>query len=637
MRIDPCRVASVDRAREIQHMCGLAGKVVFDGNGVRPELLKRMCDSLVHRGPDDQGFYIDGSVGFGHRRLSIIDLATGRQPISNEDRSIWVMLNGEIYNYVELRADLQRRGHRFATASDTEVIAHLYEERGERCLDSLRGMFAIALWDARSNALLLARDRVGKKPLYYAQLAHGIVFASELRALSADPDVRRDLDLEALDAFLSLQYVPTPLTMFKGVRKLPAGHFLRCSRNGVTLHEYWDVSFDDVRDDGRRWGDELRSCLEEAVRIRLRSDVPLGAFLSGGLDSSTIVAFMAEQLPNPVITCTATFDESAHDERHEAHGVAVRFGCEHHEKAIQPNLRDLPLRLAGVFDEPFADPAAIPNYLIAEAAREHVKVALSGDGGDELFAGYWRHAREQTERRLRAFGPVATTMVPALAPWLAPPGRRAGLARLGMPVSQAYAWKHSGIFFDDAAKADLYARGLADACRQFDPSARFREYYDRCSASDPVSKALYVDFKTSLVDGILVKVDRTSMAHGLEVRSPLLDQEVVELAARVPPALKLRRGRGKHLLAQAVADRLPASVVNRRKHGLTTPIGRWLRDEWREIAEDCLFGQQAVARDLFNARFLRSLWTTHLGGGESHAQQLWMLVTLELWQRRQLA
>jgi asparagine synthase (glutamine-hydrolysing) len=620
-------------------MCGLVGKVAFDADGlVTPALMKRMCDTLAHRGPDDEGYYVNGRIGLGHRRLAIVDLRSGRQPIPNEDRSVWVALNGEIYNYVELRDDLVRRGHRFTTATDTEVIVHLYEERGEDFVNALRGMFAIALWDGRSNVLLLVRDRVGKKPLYYSVLgARGLAFASEIRALVVDPEVERRIDPEAVDAFLSVEYVPAPLTIYKSIRKLPPGHLLRCSATGVSLREYWDLPItDEPAASGAPWHDELAGLLTEAVRVRLRSDVPLGAFLSGGIDSSTVVAFMAELLPRAVVACTATFEEAEHDERMQAREVAVRLGCDHRERLVKPDVRDLLGRLVKAFDEPFADPAAIPSYLLAEAAREHVKVALTGDGGDELFAGYWRHGRQDLERRLRrAFGPIATSVVPALAPWLAPAGRRAGLAPLGMAASQAYAWKHSGLLFAPALKRRLYTDGFAETCRDFDPSERFRRYYERCPSTDPLSRALYVDFKTSLPDGILVKVDRTSMAHGIEIRSPLLDQTVVEFAARVPSLFKLRGGRGKHVLAQAAAGRVPDAVLARPKHGMTTPIAQWIRREWREVAEDCLLGRAALQRGLFEPRFVESLWRTHLSGRDLYAHHLWTLITLELWHRHQ--
>jgi asparagine synthase (glutamine-hydrolysing) len=419
------------------------------------------------------------------------------------------------------------------------------------------------------------------------------------------------------------------------VRKLPAGHLLRCADGRVTLREYWDVPVagDEVASEAS-WRDGLLALAHDAVRLRLRSDVPVGAFLSGGLDSSLVVALMAGGLPRPVVTCTAAFDDAAHDEREAARRVARFVRSEHHEQLVHADAADLPVRVARAFDEPFADAAAVPNFLIAEAARRHVTVALSGDGGDELFAGYWRHARARLEDQVRrVLGPAA----PAIAPFvgrLAPERRRAGLLPLGMAPGQAYAWKHAGLVFDPALKTGLYSAGLADACRGFDPSARFRDLYQAAPARDPLTRALYVDLKTSLVDGILVKVDRTSMAHGLEVRSPLLDQEVVEFAARVPASLKLTRRRGKHLLTQAARSLLPPTVVDRPKHGLTTPVGRWLRGEWRALAEDCLLGRTAVERGLFDPRFVSGLWRTHLAGDNLYAAHLWTLVSLELWHRR---
>jgi asparagine synthase (glutamine-hydrolysing) len=618
-------------------MCGLVGKMIARRDGVvAASLMKAMCDRLAHRGPDGDGYYIDGGIGLGHRRLAIIDLPGGGQPIANEDESVWVVLNGEIYNYKPLRADLAARGHRFHTESDTEVLVHLYEEHGESFVDRLHGMFAIALWDARTRTLLLVRDRVGKKPLYYSELASGgVAFASELDALLVDPDVKRDVDPEAVDAYLSIQYVPAPLSIYKAIRKLPAGHVLRCTEAGVTLREYWDVAFEPRHGDvsnTAQWRDELAARLSAVVKERLQSDVPLGAFLSGGLDSSVVVSFMAEALADPVVTCTATFDDDDHDERRQARAVAQHLHCEHHEQAVHPNVTDLPSRMAEVFDEPFADPAAIPNYLLAGAARQLVTVALTGDGGDELFAGYWRHARAGLESRTRrALGPAVASLVTRLAPET----RRAGLLPLTMPPAQAYAWKHSGLLFDPELKRGLYTVGFAETCRGLDPSERFRRYYERCPSADPLDRALYVDLKTSLPDGILVKVDRTSMAHGLEVRSPLLDHTLVEFAAGMPASLKLHGRQEKYLLAQVAADRLPPTLVGRPKHGLTIPLGRWLRHQWREAAEDCLFSPTAFGRGLFEPKFVRSMWDGHQAGKDLYTHHLWLLVMLELWHRQQ--
>ena len=619
-------------------MCGLAGKMIARRDGVVPaSLLKAMCDRLAHRGPDGDGYYIGDGVGLGHRRLAIIDLPGGRQPIANEDETVWVVFNGEIYNYQALRAELAARGHRFRTESDTETIVHLYEEHGESFVDRLHGMFAIALWDARARTLLLVRDRVGKKPLYYSELAGGgVAFASELDALLVDPEVKRDIDPEALDAYLSIQYVPAPLSIYKSIRKLPAGHILRCAGAGVTLRQYWDVSFGHDAEAGASdlngWRDALSARLDAVVRERLQSDVPLGAFLSGGLDSSVVVSYMAEAQPHPVVTCTATFDDDDHDERQQARAVAAYLHCDHHEQAVHPKVTDLPVRMAAVFDEPFADPAAIPNYLLAGAARRFVTVALTGDGGDELFAGYWRHARAGLETRTRrVLGPAVGSLIARLAPET----RRAGLLPLTMAPDQAYAWKHSGLLFDPELKRGLYTQGFAEVCRGFDPTDRFRQLYQRYPSADPLDKALYVDFKTSLPDGILVKADRTSMAHALEVRSPLLDHTVVELAAGLPSALKLHGRQEKYLLAQVAAARLPASLLGRPKHGLTIPLARWLRHDWREVADDCLFSPTAHSRGLFEPKFVRSLWDGHQAGRDLHTHHLWLLVMVELWQRAQ--
>ena len=604
---------------------------------VAASLLRAMCDRLAHRGPDGDGYYINGSIGLGHRRLAIIDLPGGRQPIANEDESVWVVFNGEIYNYKALRADLAARGHRFRTESDTEVLVHLYEEHGESFVDLLHGMFAIALWDARMRALLLVRDRIGKKPLYYSELAAGgVVFASELDALLVDPEVRRDVDPEAVDAYLSIQYVPAPLSIYKGIRKLPAGHVLRCTEAGVTLREYWDVDFGQSKSgdagDTDRWRDELAVRLSTVVTERLQSDVPLGAFLSGGLDSSVVVSFMAESLKDPVVTCTATFDDDDHDERQQARAVAEHLHCAHHEQGVHPNVIDLPSRMAEVFDEPFADPAAIPNYLLAGAARQFVTVALTGDGGDEVFAGYWRHARARLEASTRrTLGPAVASLVSRLAPET----RRAGLLPLTMAPAQAYAWKHCGLLFDPALKRRLYTAGFAGTCLGLDPSERFRQYYERCPSADPLDKALYVDLKTSLPDGILVKVDRTSMAHALEVRSPLLDHTLIDFAAGMPSSLKLHGRQEKYLLARVAAGRLPAKLIGRPKHGLTIPLARWLRDEWRDVAEDCLFSPRALGRGLFEAKFIRALWNGHQAGKDLYTHHLWLLVMLELWHRQQ--
>ena len=457
-------------------MCGIAGKFVFEqGERVPRDLLQRMCDSIAHRGPDDEGFYLNGPIGLGHRRLSILDLDAGRQPIANEDRTVWVVFNGEIYNYLELRDDLIRRGHRFRTATDTEVIVHLYEERGVDFVSALRGMFAIALWDERARTLLLLRDRVGKKPLFYTVIpGRGLIFGSEIKAILQDADVKRELNLEALDSYLSLLYVPAPLTMFRGIHKLPAGHVLICTPDKVTVKEYWDLSFRrEPTRSARECQDQLEEILSEAVRIRLRSDVPLGAFLSGGVDSSSVVTLMAAELDRPVVTCSVGFHERAYNELPHARAVAERLRCEHHEHTIEPDVRELVPRIVRFFDEPFADSSAIPTYYVSQIARRHVTVALSGDGGDEVFAGYSRHYLERLEDRLRrVLGRSGTELLSRAAAHLPPVKGRNMLQRLGMPPDAAYASKHGGFLFDGMLKAQLYSDGVRVLRTPLNPGRR---------------------------------------------------------------------------------------------------------------------------------------------------------------------
>lgn len=618
-------------------MCGIAGKFVLGhGEKISAELMTRMCNTLAHRGPDDEGYYIDGPVGLGHRRLSIIDLESGHQPISNEDETVWVVFNGEIYNYVELRRQLVEQGHRFRTSTDTEVIVHLYEEMGEAFVTQLRGMFAIALWDRRLQRLLLARDRVGKKPLYYAyQPGRGISFGSEIKAILENPEVRRDLDLQALDAYLTVLYVPGPLTIFKEVRKLEPGHLLVCTRDKITVKQYWDLVYpsEPVNDDEDACLAQLQIVLREAVKIRLRSDVPLGAFLSGGVDSSAIVAFMAEQLDRPVLTCSVGFKEEHHNELPYARDVARRLGCDHREQIIQPMVKELIPRLVHFFDEPFGDSSAIPTYYVSQMARQHVTVALSGDGGDEIFAGYSRHYLQALEGRLRgllgAAGVKAISGIEAVLPRMK--GKNT-LKKLAMTPDMACAWKHCGFLFTPLEKSALYSSGLAEECKDFDPTERFRQLYNQCSASNPLDKALYVDIKTYLTDDILVKVDRMSMAHALEVRAPLLDHKFLEFTAALPPSLKLKGRRTKFLLRRVLDGKVPEEVLTRKKHGFTMPLAEWLREPLREMAEDCLLSTKAVQRGFFDPGYVGRLWNRHLRG-EDLSHHVWMLMMFELWHR----
>jgi asparagine synthase (glutamine-hydrolysing) len=614
-------------------MCGIAGKFTLDGRAVDPGLITRMADRLAHRGPDDAGYHVTGPIGLASRRLSIIDLATGRQPISNEDGTVWVVLNGEIYNFVELRAELERRGHRFRTRTDTEVIVHLYEEKGPGLLADLRGMFAFAVWDRRQRRLLLARDRLGEKPLFYTHRpGRALLFASEMKSLLVDPDLRLSLNVAAVDQYLSLLYIPAPASIFREIAKLPAGHYLICSERGIEVHEYWDVPLPPEGDEDRLDEETLRARLHEAVRIQLRSDVPLGAFLSGGVDSTTVVATMAEDLGPEIMTCSVGFPEEGYSELPYADAVAARLGSRHQSRLVEPPSRELIERLAWHFDEPFGDSSAVPTWEVSGLARERVKVALSGDGGDELFGGYSRHAIEMWEHTLRRCGRVASWTMARVAAALPPRLRgRNSLARLDTPADEACAVKFQFGGGAPRLKARIYAAGFREAIAATDPLAPFKAAYARAGKADPLNRILYVDLKTYLADDILVKVDRMSMAHGLEVRAPFLDHRLVELVARLPGRTKVPGPATKPLLRAILDGRVPRSAWDRPKHGFTAPIGGWLRNGLSDWVEDRLFSRSSLGRDLFDQKGLRRLWEDHLTGRGDHAHEIWLLLMLETW------
>ena len=621
-------------------MCGIAGKFVFGKHEtVPPALLKRMCDALHHRGPDEEGFHFEESVGLGHRRLSIIDLAAGQQPLCNEDGTVWIVFNGEIYNYVELREDLIKKGHTLRTSSDTEVIVHLYEEYQEDFVRWLRGMFGLAIWDRRQKKLVLARDRMGKKPLYYAVLpGRGLLFGSEIKAILQDSQVSREIDLVALDAYLSLLYVPSPMTIFKGIQKLPAGHIAVCTAESISVREYWDVPcLPPYARSESELLEELDSILRESVKIRLRSDVPLGAFLSGGVDSTSVVTYMSDALDRPVVTCSVGFNDPAHDELVYAKEVAGQRRCEHHEDVVQPNIAELVPKLARLFDEPFADSSAVPTYYVSEMARRHVTVALSGDGGDELFAGYSRHGLQCLEARLRGMlGSVGTHALAKVASWLPAMKGRNTLRKLGMTPDASYALKHAGYVFSHDRKMQMNDASLRSSLRDCDPAATFRKLYDRCEATDPLTKALYVDLKTYLVDDILVKVDRMSMAHALEVRAPLLDQNFVEFVMRLPRSLKLNGRTTKVALKMLLNGRVPEKIVNRKKHGFTMPLGATLRGPLDGMVRDTLLSPRFRQRGYFDPDVVKGMCEEHASGTHDHADRIWTLLMFELWHREYL-
>ena len=624
-------------------MCGIAGILEFGASpgGERGELLRRMTRTLTHRGPDAEGYRLEPDIALGHRRLSIIDLATGDQPLSNEDGSVWVIFNGEIYNYRDLARELEGKGHRFATQSDTEAIVHAYEEWGTECLARLEGMFAFAVWDSRRRRLFLARDRLGKKPLYYAQLDRALVFGSELKALLPFPGLERDLDPEAISDFFSLLYVPAPKSIFRRVRKLAAGHFLLADPAGVRVSRYWDVSFA-PRDaaDEHAAAARLVEVLSDAVARRLRSDVPLGAFLSGGLDSSIVVGLMAGALPTPVLTSSIGFGEEDYNELPYARQVAGHFHTDHHEHVVAPDALEVLDRLAWHYDEPFGDASAVPTYYVSQLARAHVTVALSGDGSDESFAGYRRYYFDVRENLVRQWIPQTLRrplfgLLGAIYPkadYLPQVLRgKAFLSNLARTPWGAYFHSVSGISAED--KASLLGSDVRASARGYDTCDLFEQLYRDADGPDPLSRIQYIDFKTYLPEDILTKVDRASMAHSLEVRCPFLDHRVVEYAAGLPSGLKLRGTNTKRILKEAFGPLLPPGILQRRKMGFVVPVGDWLRHDLRDLVEDRVLAG-SLEHGLFDSAVLRKWWSEHRHGRRNRTTELWAVLMFNSWHAR---
>ena len=624
-------------------MCGISGIVYTDPrHPVDRHLMRRLTTILAHRGPDSDGFYWGEGAALGHRRLSIIDLATGDQPMFNQDRTKAVVFNGEVYNFRELRIELEQRNHRFSTASDTEVIVHAWEEWGDAGISRLRGMFALALWDIPRRRLLLARDRVGKKPLYYVHDGERLLFASELKALLCDPSVKRIVSAPALDDYLSFGAVPAPRTIYQGIHQLPPAHWLVWEDGRIRTVEYWDVVYGQSRrlSEGE-YLERFESIFSDAVGRRLISDVPLGAFLSGGVDSTAVVAEMAAHSGHPVATTTITFSDSKFDEAPHARAVAQALGTAHQEVTVDARAVDILPRLVWYLDEPFADSSAVPSYYVCRAARQRVTVALSGDGGDEVFAGYeWRYGLSLLESRVRrrlppwfqrdVLGPLAAIWpkadrLPRALRW------KFLLRNLSMDHESAYF--HDMSLFTPADKLTLLTDEFRRELGGYTPFSGFRRHFDRVQGLDHLSQIQYVDFKSYLANDILVKMDRMAMANSLEVRSPLLDHEVVEFAAGLPPDLKYHGRTSKYLLKRYTARRAPASGVYRRKMGFSIPLSAWLRGELRPTGEDLLLSDRALARGYFDPDQVRAIWRQHQRGEREYPHQIWALMVLELWHR----
>jgi len=622
-------------------MCGIVGQARQDRATPDQSVLERMCDALEHRGPDSRGIHIEPGAGLGIQRLRIIDLTSGDQPIFNEDGTVAVVFNGEIYNFRELREELSGRGHRFSTRSDTEVIAHLYEELGPACVERLHGMFGLAIWDRRRRRLVLARDRLGKKPLFYALRGGVLSFASELGALLQDPTIPRELGLEGLDAYLAFRYVPSPLTAFRAVRKLPPAHTMIFEDGTPRIARYWQLDFSAKRhfDSEEDALDELRIQLRRAVRRRMVADVPLGAFLSGGLDSGAIVAAMAEASREPVKTFTIGFSSTGLDERALARLVAERFATEHHELVVEPNAVDILPRIVRHHGEPFADATSVPTFYLAEMAREHVTVALNGDGGDEGFAGYRRYVAGLFGARLERVPGFTREAVAALVKRLPPSGRvdswRNRARRLGGTLPLDAAGRHLAYMTDlqGLHRDGLYTEEFRAAlgCSRVEP--RFRELWAATSANNVLDRMLEVDTLSYLPDDLLAKVDIATMACSLEGRSPLLDHELVEFAASLPPELKLDGRQKKVALRRAMKGWLPDEILTAPKRGFQPPIADWFRGELRGYARELLLDRRSLDRGYFRPEALAALLDEHAAGVADHAQGIWTLLVLELWHR----
>ena len=619
-------------------MCGITGKVSLAG-AVERDLLERMCTVIEHRGPDSRGIFLDEGVGLGVQRLRIIDLETGDQPIFNEDGSVVVVLNGEIYNYEQLRTELRRRGHTLSTQSDTEVIVHLYEDHGADCVRHLHGMFAFAIWDGRRRQLLLARDRVGKKPLFYALESETLWFGSEAKSILQDPAIDRQMDGDAIDCFLQLEYVPDPLSAFRGLRKLAPAHTLLWREGAVEITRYWKLSY-------RRGPiatepeahEEIRAQLLEATRLRLRSDVPLGAFLSGGVDSSAVVAAMAKQSKR-VKTYSIGFDVEEYDETAYAREVARLYDTDHEELRVEPSAMDVLPRLVWHYGEPFADSSAIPSFYLAELTRRHVTVALNGDGGDENFAGYPRHVGSVFTDRVGRWPRPALVALATAADVLGPDSRgnsfrsrfhRVTHTALAPPEQRYTRWFMA---FDPAERALLYTPEFASSLGDVFAHAAFVTAYRESDAEDYVNRLLDVDVQTYLASDLLVKMDIASMAHSLEVRSPLLDHRFMEFAAGLPGTWKLRGRTTKKLFKDALRPWLPEHVLYREKQGFAVPLETWFRRQLKELPAEILLDPRTLERGLFREEHLRRIIVEHVNGVRDRQKQIWSLIQLELWLR----
>src|SRR5438094_1418874 len=624
-------------------MCGIAGIVNKDGAPVDRELLTRMNEAIRHRGPDDDGFYFSDGVGLAMRRLAIIDLAHGQQPIHNQDRTAWIVFNGEIYNYRELREELEKLGHQLYTNSDTEAIVHAYDQWGTDCPKYLRGMFAFAIWDERTKSLFLARDRVGKKPLLYAEVNGNLVFGSEFTALLANPDVSRDVNLEAIHHYLSFICVPAPLTAYQEIKKLEPGHSLLWRNGEVRIERYWQLDFSRKTNlNEADAGERVVELLREAVRVRLMSEVPLGAFLSGGIDSSAVVALMAQESSEQIKTFSIGFDEKDFSELHHARRVAEHVGADHHEFVVRPDAMEILPTLVEHYGEPFADSSAIPSYYVSRETRRYVTVALNGDGGDECFAGYERYAAMNLAQRYARLVPavIRNGVIRNFARALPQAQSRKNPLRKAQrfvdaaslsPVQRYLRWVSA---FDEQAKLDLYSNDFRNETAAFSTVAFIEPWFAKANGSGIVDASLLTDTMTYLPNDLLVKMDIASMAVSLEARSPFLDHHLMEFAASLPEGLKLRGMTTKYLLKRVLKKFVPEENLSRAKMGFGVPINHWFRGAMQPSLRETLLSEKALARGLFNRASVRQLIDQHVANKVNHEARLWSLLMLELWFER---
>lgn len=624
-------------------MCGIAGFTRFKSLDIQPEsLLSQMGERLRHRGPDASGHYMNPRVGLCHQRLSIIDVSdAGNQPMTSRSGRFVLIYNGEIYNFEQLRQHLVADGVDFKSHSDTEVLLALYEREGTACLNRLNGMFAFAVWDNLTHTLFLARDRLGKKPLYFYHKDGHFIFASEIKAILSAPGIDTALRPDAMHDFFTYQYVPDPKSIYQHIHKLPPGHWMSVDEHQIKQKQYWDVSFAQTKEMSiDETAEKLHDLLDDSVRSRMISDVPLGAFLSGGIDSSAIVGLMARNSSQPVTTCSIGFDSKSLDETDQARELSEHFGTDHHEYIVKENITERLYEIATNFDEPFSDPSFVPTFFVSQLARRNVVVALSGDGGDENFAGYSKYAIDRTENSLRSLFPAlirhalfpgTARLLSASSSTLASRGSSL-LTSLSMEPDQAFALSNS--FFDaalwDAVILDNTRRSLGD----YQPSVLTKDLYARADTDDHLASLLYVDLKSYLPGDILVKVDRMSMMNSLETRAPLLDYRIVEFAASLASDLKLREKTGKFILKKSVEQLLPKNVLQRKKQGFSVPLAHWLRHELKDYAYAYLFSRRSGLSNYFNISALATVWKSHQSCKRDYSSELWSLLMFELWWQR---